>query len=156
MDQGKKGRGGKGPAESLASGLVLGSVFLCVWLFGGHQPWALFAAVFGGAIPVSKGLSGLIAARAERASLEGPRPGRIDPRGEAARAEKAVLLAAKGHGGRVTPSLVALDSDMSVEEAEAALDGLAKKGHASVRVREDGRIEYEFSEFLPQGGSLLP
>ena len=38
---------------------------------------------------------------------------------------------------------------MTVEEAERALDSLAKKGHAAVRIRDDGRIEYEFSEFLP-------
>jgi hypothetical protein len=37
---------------------------------------------------------------------------------------------------------------MSVETAERVLDGLAKKGHASMRVRDDGRIEYEFSEFM--------
>ena len=44
--------------------------------------------------------------------------------------------------------MVALDCDMSVEEAERVLDDLAKKGHASMRVREDGRIEYEFAEFF--------
>ncbi len=39
---------------------------------------------------------------------------------------------------------------MGIDEAERVLDGLVKNGHASMRVREDGRIEYEFSEFLPR------
>jgi hypothetical protein len=47
-----------------------------------------------------------------------------------------------------SPSLVALESELTVERAERALEDLTRNGHASMRVREDGRIEYEFIEFI--------
>ncbi len=37
---------------------------------------------------------------------------------------------------------------MCLEEAEKALDAMAQKGYASLRVRDDGRVDYEFAEFL--------
>jgi hypothetical protein len=147
---GRHSREGKGAAESLISGLVLAAVFLGFWAFAGHPAWALLVAVFAGVLPASRGLSGLVASRAERKALEAKSAApRLDAKSAAARGEKAVLRIARDKGGRVTPSLVALDTDLSVEEAERVLDDLAKKGHASMVVREDGRIEYEFSEFLP-------
>jgi hypothetical protein len=143
-------RGEKGAGESLASGLVLAGAFVAFWAFGGHPVWALLVAVFAGVLPASRGLSGLVAARAERKALEAKNTTpKIDAKSAAARGEKTVLRVARDKGGRVTPSLVALESDLSVEDAEKALDDLAKKGHASIIVREDGRIEYEFIEFLP-------
>jgi len=48
----------------------------------------------------------------------------------------------------VTPALVVLGSELTIEEAERALDALARKGYASMRVSDDGRVEYEFAEFL--------
>ena len=130
-------RGGRGAAESLASGLVLAGAFICFWAFGGHPWWALLVAVFAGVLPASRGLSGLIAARSERKALEAKSAApRIDAKSAAALDEKTVLRVARDKGGRVTPALVALESDLSVEKAELTLDGLAKKGHASMVVRE--------------------
>jgi hypothetical protein len=144
----RSGRGGA--AESLASGLVLAAAFVVFWALGGHPVWALLVAVFAGVLPASRGISGLIAARAEEKALEAQNAApKLDAKSAAALGEKTVLRIARDKGGRVTPSLVALESDLSVEEAEKALDDLAKKGHASMVVREDGRIEYEFAEFLP-------
>jgi len=37
---------------------------------------------------------------------------------------------------------------VSLEEVEKALDAMARMGYASLRVRDDGRVEYEFAEFL--------
>jgi hypothetical protein len=140
---GRRGRGRKSNAESLVTGLVLGSGFIAFWALGGHQAWALFAAFFAGFLPASRGLSGMIASRARA-----PAAKRLGDKERAAERERAILRAARDRGGCLTPTLVALDCDMSVEEAEATLDGLAKRGHATMRVRDDGRIEYEFSEFL--------
>ena len=38
---------------------------------------------------------------------------------------------------------------LSLAEAERVLDGMARGGHATVSVTDDGRVEYEFREFLP-------
>jgi hypothetical protein len=77
-----------------------------------------------------------------------PAAKKLGERAKAAEHERSILRIARDRGGRLTPALVALDCDMGVEEAERILDGLAKKGHASMQVREDGRVEYEFSEFM--------
>jgi hypothetical protein len=147
-DRGPRGRRGRGPKsnlESLVTGLALGSGFVAFWALGGHQPWALIAAVFAGLMPAARGLSGMIASRA-------PATKRLGEKERTAGNERTILRIARDRGGRLTPALVALDCDMSIEEAEASLDGLARKGHASMRVRDDGRIEYEFSEFIASIG----
>jgi hypothetical protein len=141
---GRRGRRPKTNVESFLTGLALCAGFMAFWAFGGHQTWAIFAAVFAGLLPATRGLSGMISSRAAA-----PAAKRLSDRERAAENEKAVLRMARDRGGRLTPSLVALDCDMGVAEAELVLDGLAKKGHASMRVRDDGRIEYEFAEFLP-------
>jgi hypothetical protein len=131
-------------AESLVTGLVVGGGFIAFWALGGHQVWALLGALFGGLLPAARGLSGMIAARGAA-----PAARRLGERERALENERAVLRTAREKGGRLTPALVALDCSMSIEEAERVLDGLARKGHSTVQVRDDGRIEYEFSEFLP-------
>jgi hypothetical protein len=144
----ERGPGGrsKTPVESLVTGLAIALGFVGFWAFGGHQTWALFAALFGGVLPASRGFTRIIEARAERRRLEAPAR-KPSPQDEA-HIEKTVLRVARDHGGRVTPSLVALESEFSVERAERVLEDLTRNGHASMRVREDGRIEYEFIEFI--------
>jgi hypothetical protein len=142
----RRDRPPKGNLESLITGIVVGGGFAAVWAFGGHQTWCLFAALFGGLLPATRGLSGLIAARSAA-----PAAKRLAERERAAESERAVLRIARDRGGRLTPSLVALECDLGIEESERLLDNLARKGHASMQVRDDGRIEYEFSEFLALG-----
>ena len=147
MDMGgRRGRRPRTNLESLVTGLVIGSGALAYWLFApGEKPWWIIAvAVFGGILPAARGLSGMIAARASA-----PGAKKMSDRQKAAENEKAVLRLARDRGGRLTPSLVALDCDLSVAEAEQVLESLAKQGHTTMRVRDDGRIEYEFSEFVP-------
>lgn len=143
----RRDRPRRSPLESLVTGLVLGGGFMAFWIFGGRPDWALFGAFFGGILPVARGVSGLIAARGAA-----PAARKLGERERALERERAVLALAREKGGRLTPALVALDCSMSVEEAEAVLEGMAKKGHASMLVRDDGRIEYEFSEFMSLGG----
>jgi hypothetical protein len=134
--------------EMLVTGLVAGGGFMAYWAFGGHQDWAIFAALFAGVLPAARGLTGLVAARRSAPALQ--------KQAESERAletERSVLRVAREKGGRLTPALVALDCEIGMDEAERVLDGLARKGHASLQVREDGRIEYEFSEFMQP---LLP
>jgi len=132
--------------ESLITGMVVGGGALAYWFLAtGAKPWWILAvALFGGILPAARGLSGMIASRAAA-----PATKRLGEKERALENERSVLRMAREKGGRLTPALVALDCDMGIEKAEAVLDGLAKKGHASMRVRDDGRIEYEFSEFLP-------
>jgi hypothetical protein len=138
----------KSNIESLITGLVVGGGFVAFWAFGGHQTWALFGALFAGLLPAARGISGLIAARGE-ARLDSPAK-KLREQEKTLDHERAILQIAREHGGRLTPALVALDCDMGIAEAERVLDDLAKRGHASVNVRNDGRLEYEFSEFLQQ------
>ncbi len=62
--------------------------------------------------------------------------------------EKEVLLAAKKYNGKITPVEVAVESNLSVEEAEQILKKMADKGYASLEVSEGGLLFYEFSGFL--------
>ena len=144
---GMRGKRPRSSLEMLITGLVIGSAALGYWFFipGGasHQWWIPAMAFFAGFLPAARGLAGLISARADA-----PATKKLGERERAAGNERSVLTIARDRGGRLTPALVALDCDMGIEEAEAVLDGLAKKGHASMRVREDGRVEYEFSEFM--------
>jgi hypothetical protein len=147
MDMGgNRGRKPKTNVESFVTGLVVGGGALAYWLLApGVKPWWIIAiAVFAGILPAARGLSGMIASRANA-----PAAKKLGEREKAAENERSILRIARDRGGRLTPALVALDCDMGVEEAERILDGLAKKGHASMQVREDGRVEYEFSEFMP-------
>ena len=147
MDMGgNRGRKPKTNVESFVTGLVVGGGALAYWLLApGEKPWWIIAiAVFAGILPAARGLSGMIASRANA-----PAAKKLGEREKAAENERSILRIARDRGGRLTPALVALDCDMGVEEAERILDGLAKKGHASMQVREDGRVEYEFSEFMP-------
>jgi predicted HTH transcriptional regulator len=67
--------------------------------------------------------------------------------------EKQILAVAQKERGKITPSLVALKTSLSIEEAEQVLQDLVRRGHASMEVLGDGRIEYRFPEFMSGGSS---
>jgi hypothetical protein len=136
-------RGNRGPAESIATGVAIFVGFSIFWFFNQHTWWILFPALFGGLIPIVRGISRLIEGR-----VSAPRDKRKLEAEKAANAERSVLRIAQARSGLVTPSQVALDTQLSLEEAELLLDSMAKRGHASMEVREDGRLVYRFSEFL--------
>jgi hypothetical protein len=60
------------------------------------------------------------------------------------RKEKELLEALARHG-RISPARVALETTLSVSEADRMLSELAKNGHVEVRARE-GRLEYALWE----------
>ena len=121
-----------------ASGLTFCAVFGALLLFQGGWFW-IFPLALVGVLPAVKGLLSLRRLRsAGRARL----PSAPDPQTE-------VLKIARREGGRVTPALVAVDSHLSVEEAERTLDEMVRGGYATMAVADDGRVEYEFREFRP-------
>ena len=62
--------------------------------------------------------------------------------------ERVILRTAKKNNGLATPALVALEGDISLEQAKKHLDQLASKGFAEVRVSKSGNIVYLFPDFL--------
>jgi len=61
--------------------------------------------------------------------------------------ERTILRTARKNRGTVTPAEVALEGDWTIEQAEKALEKLAAGGHADMRIRDSGVIEYHFAEF---------
>ncbi len=136
-------RRGKSPADKIISSAVIAAAFGVYWFLNPQSLWPIFPILFAGVFPAVKGIRHLLADRAEA-------PRKLTPRERETENERTVLRVARSHAGRVTPSLVALDSDMALDEAEATLAALTRKGHAAMNVRDDGRIDYEFAEFLPE------
>jgi hypothetical protein len=74
-----------------------------------------------------------------------------DPRPEAPKREsleKVILRTARKNKGVVTPAEVALEGDISMEDAKQALEKLVAAGHADMRIRKSGVIAYVIPEFL--------
>jgi hypothetical protein len=133
---------------SITSGLIFTVAFGLAGILT-QQWWFIFPLVFAGILPLAEGLRRL---RRERLKSRG----RVvvewteeEPQAllSSAAAEKQVLLAAKEEKGIVTPALVALKTELTIQEAEKLLEEMARKGYAVMNVRDDGRIEYEFPEF---------
>jgi hypothetical protein len=131
--------------SSSQSSIVTGAVFtigfgvaLLVW----RDMWFfVFPLVFAGILPLVNGLLRLTRRRQVESSAAVTR---------IAAREKKVLQAARDEQGIITPTVVALKTDLSIQEAEAMLEEMARKGYALMRVTEGGRVEYEFPEFLPR------
>jgi hypothetical protein len=130
--------------ENLLVGLAIAAGSAGFWFFNRHFWWLGFVFLFGGILPAVRGLRGVIAER-----VQAPKRRLEDEKSRAVEGERAILRLAASNGGKVTPALVAMNSSLGMEDAEKALDAMAQKGHASLRVRDDGRVEYEFTEFLP-------
>lgn len=61
--------------------------------------------------------------------------------------ERTILRVARSNKGVVTPAEIAIESDWTIDQAQKALDKLAAAGHADMRIRPSGVIEYRFAEF---------
>ena len=62
--------------------------------------------------------------------------------------EKVILRTAKTNGGIATPSEVALQGDISLDDAKGHLEKLVSEGFAEMRVSKSGAIAYAFPDFL--------
>jgi hypothetical protein len=107
-----------------------------------RQWWLVFPLVFAGILPLVEGLRRLARDRP-------PPPARAAEQAQltTAQAEKQILITAREAKGIVTPAMVALKTELSIEEAQGLLEQMARKGYAVMHLRDNGRIEYEFPEF---------
>jgi predicted ArsR family transcriptional regulator len=55
----------------------------------------------------------------------------------------------------VTAGEVAIEANITIEEAQRQLDNLAKKGIAQVRVRSSGVLVYFFPEFSKENTDFV-
>ena len=128
---------------SLTSGIVFTIGFGIAWSMTGWW-FFIFPLLFAGVMPMVEGFRRLAVSRHYR-----PRPVQAK-RSSVAAIEKQILLAAREEKGVVTPALIALKTELSIQEAEKKLDEMAGSGYTVMQVRENGRIEYEFPEFMPR------
>lgn len=135
-----KGRG----HQEFFSGLSMTILFTLLYFFVFRAWWILFPLVFAGIMPLVRGLFKLLEDRNRKINFQ-----RDNDLQNARYPEKAILQTAKDRQGKVTPALIALDSNLSIEEAEKGLRYMASHGYASMEVTESGTVEYIFSEFLP-------
>jgi hypothetical protein len=137
--EGRRRRKRRKQAEGqLASGLTFSAVFGALLLFHGGWFW-IFPFAFAG---VLQAVQAFLSLRRLGDRPRAPAPALPDP-------QKEVLRIARRHDGRVTAAMVALDSPLSMADSERTLDELVRSGHAGMAVADDGRVEYEFREFLP-------
>jgi len=71
------------------------------------------------------------------------------PRNSKESLERIILRTAKKNNGKTTPSEVALEGNISLEEAKQNLEKLAQSGYADMKVTKTGVIVYVFPDFAP-------
>lgn len=122
---------GMSPKAQAVTGLVVGgSVLAGAALVLALSPayfWLIF--IFGWAIFPALG----IFARGVAGLLDSPKPARLPENSR----ERELLEAIRNHG-EVTPAQVAMETSLTVSEAESMLNELAEGGHLDVRVRGGG------------------
>lgn len=94
-----------------------------------------------GAIPLVKGTRLAVRAVVQRKES---RQIALDKKAEGL--HRVILRVAQAHGGKVTPTLVALNSNLTLDEADEALGAMASKGFAEMNIKDSGTIEYFFPE----------
>ncbi|MBN1686863.1 MAG: hypothetical protein JW852_09430 [Spirochaetales bacterium] len=129
--------------DEFISGLTMTIAFGALWIFLGSGFW-VFPMVFAGIIPLVRGGFRYFSHR----KLPGKRNQELLEE-KTVNIERAILSVAKAQKGRITPALVALNTNASLEDAQSALEDMVKHGYASMDVRDNGTVEYVFQEFLP-------
>jgi len=127
----------------LFSGLGAAVLFGTLYGFTGTG-FFLFLGVVFGVLPGFRGISKILQARVTSKEQK-----QIQSRSSEIR-ERIVLNLARDNHGKLTPAIVAVNSEVTIDQAEAQLREFADKGYAELEVTEDGRIEYIFPEFLPR------
>jgi hypothetical protein len=135
----------KSAEASLTSGIVFTLAFGIAWAVTGIV-WLAIPMLFAGVMPMVEGIRRLASARRYKPVAAQPKKPSV------ATVEKQILLAAKEENGVVTPALIALKTELSIQEAEKKLDEMAQNGYTMMQIRANGRIEYEFPEFMPRLG----
>ncbi len=71
-----------------------------------------------------------------------------DPAEQKKTLETTILKLARQHKGRLTPVELAVNSSLSLEESQEALEEIVRRGYAEIAVADTGSIIYEFPGFL--------
>jgi len=77
-----------------------------------------------------------------------PAPAVREPSEKKESIERVILRSAKKNRGRTTPAEVALEGDVTIDEAKKDLDKLVSKGFAEMRVTKSGTIVYVFPDLV--------
>lgn len=134
---------GMSPKAQAVTGIVTGGLVLLaaatVLLAAPQMWWLVF--IFGWAVfpafgVFARGVAGLVDSREEALPKE---------------AREKELLGALQRRGELTPAQVAMETSLSVTQADEMLEGLAAKGHLDVRVRGGG-IFYSLWESEERAG----
>jgi hypothetical protein len=142
-ETGRRGRRSRSPVESIVAGSVITLVFGYLLLTRGSSGewWWVFPAVFAGVLPLVEGIRRALTRRpASAAAAAAPQED----------AEKQILRAAQALQGKITTNLAALNTTLSMKQAQEILERMTKEGHAVMNVTSEGIIEFEFPEFLPR------
>ncbi|WP_226670874.1 hypothetical protein [Metabacillus litoralis] len=59
--------------------------------------------------------------------------------------ENTILKVAENRGGRLTPIELAMDTDLTLDEAKALLEKWALQGYVTIKVSEGGALIYDFT-----------
>ncbi len=59
--------------------------------------------------------------------------------------ENTILKVAENRGGRLTPIELAMDTDLTLDEAKALLEKWALNGYVTIKVTEGGALIYDFT-----------
>jgi predicted ArsR family transcriptional regulator len=78
----------------------------------------------------------------------------VTPQRERENPERAALRLAKNNHGMVSASELALEANISMDEAKSELDGMVNKGYAELRVKKNGSLVYTIPEYLDDTGDL--
>jgi hypothetical protein len=129
------------PMKSIITGSAFMVVFGVLFVTRQHEWWWVFPAVFAGVLPLLEGL---------RRAAFGTRGKKDSELKKDAYAEKQILRAAHEANGRLTASIAALKTNLTIKEAQGILERMTKEGHAVMNVTNDGLVEFEFPGFLPR------
>jgi hypothetical protein len=138
----------KSGLERIVGGLVFCGIAVGLYSFHFVQGWIIPVAILFGVLPVVGGIRRAVRDAEDRRQekLDSLEQKRSLENGRRDSLEKTVLQIAKNHRGVVTPAKVVLESDLQLDEAEKVLQGLAARGYAEMRVKDNGTIDYRFPD----------
>ena len=137
-----------GERDELISGSAFTLLFGFLYLNGGSWIW-LFPLVIVGVIPLVRGVLSYLDQSRKRPKKQASK-NTDELKGER---EKEILRLAKGQNGILTPTVAALHTSLSIEEAEQLLNDLSSRGYVRVDVDDEGNLRYCFPEFLPESSN---
>lgn len=135
--------GKRSGSNEFYSGLGMTLAFGAVYLIFNSFFW-IFPLVFAGILPMARGAGKILEERSRARLNEPPKPREMSKEDR----ERLILKSAQKHKGVITPTMIAVESDLTIAQAEEILEDLARRGYASLEVRDTGGIEYRFPDLI--------